>query len=77
MGLHHSRIHVEQNSYEHVSGANPIKVYTTNGKRRDVKGPKDRPEDHSSYWSQKRSSGITCEVPDNCESLRSMIGSLR
>jgi hypothetical protein len=29
LGLHHSILHVEQNSYEHVSGANPIKVCTT------------------------------------------------
>jgi len=34
LGLHHSILHVEQNSYERVSRGNPIKVYTTDRKKK-------------------------------------------
>jgi len=42
LGPHHSLLHVEQNTYEHVSRGNPIKVHTTDRKKgKDVGRPKE------------------------------------
>jgi len=75
LGLHHNILQVEQNSYEHVSRGNPIKLYTTGRKKgKNVGRPKEEPKDN--FWCriQKRSCDLFHEDTDSDESSRSMIG---